>query len=1295
VRTGGEAAAGVFGAKTRALLAYLACSPARTASREHLMSVLWADNEPERARHRVRQAIWHVRHTLGESALLVQADDLVLGPEVEVDRDLFLAALDCGDLERAVTLYTGEFLPHLAVPGGEEFEQWAVAERERLRSAFVRAAETQVRRWLASMRVKPAQQLARRLRDADPRSESGWRLLLGTLIAGDDQLTAVMEADAMERAFAAEGRELEPATRAVLRVAREGTADTASPDARHTLVAELIGREREFAAVVGAWDEVKRGKAWHFLVSAPPGLGKTRLLADVRARLRAGGARVVYLRARPGGRRIAFSFASDLAKALGSLPGAAGIPPGAAASLVALHPSLSSGFAVAADDATGDEALRRRTIALSELVEAVAEDAPLALLLDDLHWLDPSSRDALSGVLSRAEECRVLVVTASRPSRQAALDPGWAERLTLEPLTPPEVSALVASLGALPAERWGARLPELLHASTGGSPLLVLETLQLAVERGTLRLEQDAWHCPDPAALEAELGAGGALRTRLEQLDREQRWMLLLLSLIGSPASSERLARAAQREVAQCMPVLEQLERRGLVVQSEAGWEVAHDELAALAVSTATAGSLRAANAGVGRMFAAEAEVEPELALRAGPCLAAAGDAEHLVPLFAKMAASARRRGDRRSDQALADELLGESATRDLVAMLVASLPRRGLSTWARRAAVALLVLGTAVGLAALTRPDPHPEPVLLVMSDARSPGREVAAVTLHRERWDISRAIVVGRGAARAHLPPDLPPTGYWSVSPDGRAWAFSLAVPDSGAEELFVASGDDPPRRLTGAPGDDDQPSWSPDGRRLTFRTARYSDEGWQEVAVLDLATGATRRATRGASYVATPYWSPDGTRIAFVRWAYDGRQGRICWTTPAVEPEHCALLEPYSPIALRGWHDPDQVLAVLDSAGERRFARVSLATGEVTILERDVLDVSVSPDGQWAACLCRRGVGATAEWLVYPVDEPGEARRVRAEPQTGSGPLLAWGAGSGSREYLERLTVEAPPVLPVGTPIQLSARGADRHGQPVTLHTLTWWSADTSVLTVGPTGLVRPKRTGTASVFASAGGWRVGQVTLSVQPIDHVTVLAESWNGDPSAEWMGLGPMPRSSEGPGGVRAVRLRRDGGARPGVYTRSAFRASRGLGVEVRLPSLLAGGASIWLGPAGVGAPVTREDAMLQSCGLAIPPTGVPRLGDRLTLWSGRATSAASLAGLGRGGWHTVRLQMFADGRCGVAVDGIPVWLSAASPLPLEQPMRLVIENAAQNTEVMVGPVEVWEGVRGGIDWSIAAEPRN
>jgi hypothetical protein len=39
--------------------------------------------------------------------------------------------------------------------------------------------------------------------------------------------------------------------------------------------------------------------------------------------------------------------------------------------------------------------------------------------------------------------------------------------------------------------------------------------------------------------------------------------------------------------------------------------------------------------------------------------------------------------------------------------------------------------------------------------------------------------------------------------------------------------------------------------------------------------------------------------------------------------------------------------------------------------------------------------------------------------------------------------------------------------------------------------------------------------------------------------------------------------------------------------------------------------------------------------------------------------------------------------------------MRLVIENAAQNTEVMVGPVEVWEGVRGGIDWSIAADPRN
>ena len=64
--------------------------------------------------------------------------------------------------------------------------------------------------------------------------------------------------------------------------------------------------------------------------------------------------------------------------------------------LIGLDPSLTARFPAARPTtAQGDELLRMRTLALAELIAAVADDAPLALLVDDLHWSDGFSRRAL------------------------------------------------------------------------------------------------------------------------------------------------------------------------------------------------------------------------------------------------------------------------------------------------------------------------------------------------------------------------------------------------------------------------------------------------------------------------------------------------------------------------------------------------------------------------------------------------------------------------------------------------------------------------------------------------------------------------------------------------------------------------------------------------------------------------------------------------------------------------------------------------------------------------------------
>ena len=70
----------------------------------------------------------------------------------------------------------------------------------------------------------------------------------------------------------------------------------------------------------------------------------------------------------------------------------------------------------------------------------------------------------------------------------------------------------------------------------------------------------------------------------------------------------------------------------------------------------------------------------------------------------------------------------------------------------------------------------------------------------------------------------------------------------------------------------------------------------------------------------------------------------------------------------------------------------------------------------------------------------------------------------------------------------------------------------------------------------------------------------------------------------------------------------------------------------------------------------------------------------------GNGSWYRVRLQIFPDGTCGIAHNGIAI---ARSPVAfrLDLPYRIVLEAKSVDTEMLVGPVEVWTGIKPGVDW--------
>jgi DNA-binding SARP family transcriptional activator len=1294
--------------KPLALITYLALSPSRSASRDHLVDLLWADVDPEDGRHALRQTVYYIRRRAGLDLLSADATNVTLTATIAADTDRFLTAVRDADQEEAVRLYGGDFLPDFAVPGGAEFERWAELERQRLRVIFLRVAEEVVRERLSKSRVRDALTLARRVRDVDRLSQHGWRLLLEVLASGHDPIASAVEAESLERLLRDEEIELEPATVASLRLARRvetpsraGTAD------RGVLTAELVGREAEYSAILAAWDEVRgSGVSRHLHISAPAGLGKTRLLHDVFKRLRALRARVIRLRANPGERQVAYALICELVGILARLPGAAGISPAAAGSLLALNPSISAILSAMMDPSTGDEALRRRTTALVELLVSVGEEQPIAILIDDIHWLDPQSRQILTAIASRLASYCALLVTAGRPVGLGQSDFEQPIRLSLSPLRTSAVAEFVSSIATLPTDPWTERFADDLTTASGGSPLLVLETLELALERELLMLSKEGWRCPDATRLSALLQSGSALANRLARLEPASRQALLLLATAGVPCSSSFIARAAQSSDSSVDAAFADLEHRGLVSRAGESWEPAHDEIAATILEGETADAQRAAHVAVGLALASGSKSSSELRRAAGH-FSAGGDRDALHDVFSRFVRLTGVRGEPRRLRQLAQELLGDRASPSEVESLVRAAPLAhrlaAVPTWSWIAVTIVLASSLAVrGIIARRPPEPPPEAQLLVADQAALASGFAYVLDVNHTSWVTSAPLTVD--TLRRMTPPKGTSHHVLARHPLGLGWAFSRDVPeDSGVIDIFTEDAAGNVRRRTFAVGDDMAPSWSPDGRYIAFMTARWVSQSRYDIAIVDTRTDSVRPLTTGEVSDNTPLWSPEGTRIAFIRRAFDQlRPDELCWITVDATLSSCESLGPFRIVAHYAWHGSDEIIGVVDSAGRRALARIHVGTREVRVVEWSEGIYRISPDGRWVACLCERsGIEGTA-WYVFPLEAPDRARRLHLG-DSGRDPSVNWVQVPQAARHLDSLRLMSTQrPIPIDMPFRLQVHGIDASGDQIAVPVRQWHSADTTLATVDSLGIVSPKRVGSVEVTLSAGGWRQKSVVLSFGPTTHSVVLRTSWEDGVPGAWRDFGyPPPRIVNDEHGTPSFWIAGDGSYHNGVYSRGSFDARRGLGVEVALSTplnrvqwqnvyvtLSASLDSLALSDWDHRTGAFPNNPDRTDCGFGYPAgEGLVALDRIITTAAGESSESPAPRWLRLGRRYVVRVQILADGRCGVALDGRPLWLSRR-PVPTHNGYHAVIGGNSAGTRILIGAVEMWTGVRNDIPWS-------
>lgn len=569
--------------KAIALLALLAMSEA-PVSRDVLAATLWPERDREHARGALRRTLSVLRAGVGGDALTVDRAVVGLVPDAaDIDVVRFRSYMHSGDLDAAVEIPRGDFLEGFWLRDAPSFDDWQIATAESLRRELADALAALVDDRLSRGRAADAVDAAERLVALDPLQETWQRALMNAYATAGRRAEAIRQ---YRECVALLERELGvaplPETTALFESVIEGRgAPAPRPHEPAPAAPEppFVGRDDDLDAVLDAVDAAAEGGRF-IVVEGEAGIGKTRLVDEAARIVRQAGRPVLVARAHEDEGGLSFNLVVEALRGALSADAewVARLNDIDAAECGRLLPEIlqQRPEVPAPAQLEGPGAQARLLAAIADaLVAAVEHDRAGVLILDDLHWGDPSSIDAVSYLLRRVTERRVCVVATWRREALSAghrlrrllaesRRTGTAEIVKLGRLARADVAEMAAAVGL------DDPTAERIYDESEGLPFFVVEHLAAYVSGA-----------PDTGTVEAVLAARVG---SLEELDGQ---ILAAAAVIGRSFDPELVREAAGRGEEEAVVALEHLTARGLIreVDQDGRYDFVHERLRSFVLS--------------------------------------------------------------------------------------------------------------------------------------------------------------------------------------------------------------------------------------------------------------------------------------------------------------------------------------------------------------------------------------------------------------------------------------------------------------------------------------------------------------------------------------------------------------------------------------------------------------------------------------------------------------------------------------------------------------------------------------